>query len=139
MSRCQHSRIDDRRGQQRRLLRVQIGSGLAEVRARGRLGSADSVAPLDDVEIELQDALLRELRLESPARSTTRATCEWDSSAGERYRFFASCCVMVLAPRTNSAAFEIDFHRFFELLVVDAVVLPERAVLRDEHRAFEVR
>jgi hypothetical protein len=45
---------------------------------------------------------------------------------GERYRFFASCCVMVLAPRVA------------DLLEVDPLVLPEGPVFRDDHRALQM-
>ena len=58
---------------------------------------------------------------------------------GDRYRFFASCCVIVLPPRDKLAARPVDLERFLQLLEVHAFVLPERRVFGDEHRALQVR
>ena len=63
--RIEHSRIDDRRRQQRGLFARQVGRRHAEIGARGRLRSPDAVAPLDHVEIDLEDARLGQLRFEA--------------------------------------------------------------------------
>ena len=58
---------------------------------------------------------------------------------GDRYRFLASCCVMVLPPREHASARPVELERFLQLLEIDALVLPERIVFGDEHGALEVR
>ena len=69
MRRIQQPRVHERRGEQRRILGRKLRGGLVEIRARGRVGAVNAVSPLDHVQIQLEDALLRELRLERAARS----------------------------------------------------------------------
>src|SRR6266513_1852751 len=54
------TRIGRHRGQPRRLLGVQLAGADAEVMACGRLAAENAIAPLDDVEVELEDAPLVE-------------------------------------------------------------------------------
>ena len=49
-------RVDDGAGEQRRLFGRERRGRLAEIRARCRLSAEDPVAPLDHVEINLEDA-----------------------------------------------------------------------------------
>ena len=58
---------------------------------------------------------------------------------GDKKRFFASCCVIVLAAAHQLAARPIELDRFLQLVVIDAVVLPEGGVFGDQHRSFQVR
>ena len=57
---------------------------------------------------------------------------------GDRYRFFASCCVIVLAPRVKLALRPVDLERLLQLLEVHALVLKERVVFGDEDGALEI-
>src|SRR5579862_1636826 len=64
--RVEQSWVDDRARQPRRLVCVEIGRARMEVGARSGLGAVDAVAPLDDVEVQLEDAGLLQLGLEPP-------------------------------------------------------------------------
>ena len=64
----QHARVDDRAREHRRLRRPEPGRAAAEIRARGGFRAVDAVAPLDDVEVQLEDARLRAARLRAAAR-----------------------------------------------------------------------
>src|SRR6188472_1740440 len=62
----EHARTTDCRGQEGGLRRRHIASGLVKIRSRGSLGAVDAVAPLNYVQVELEDALLGQLRFETP-------------------------------------------------------------------------
>ena len=65
MAGIEQARIDDRRGEQRRFRRRQSAADLRKyVRARG-FRAVDAVAPLDHVQIQLEDPLLGQLRFET--------------------------------------------------------------------------
>ena len=62
----QKARIDDRAGKQRRLLRSERRRRLMKVGLRRSLRAVDTVAPLDHIQIQLEDTRLLQLRLEPP-------------------------------------------------------------------------
>src|SRR5262245_24538057 len=62
----QLARIDDRAGHQRGLFAREIPGALPEVRARGGFAPEDAIAPLDHIQVNLEDAPLRQARLEPP-------------------------------------------------------------------------
>ena len=62
---------------------AQSGRRLVEVRARGRLRAVDAVAPLDDVQVQLEDAPLAQLGLE-PARDDQLAQLAHGFFDGDR-------------------------------------------------------
>src|SRR5438093_4553657 len=57
----------EQRGEQGRLFLRQFGSRFPEVMARRRLGAENPVAPLRDIQVELQDSFLGEAPLELPS------------------------------------------------------------------------
>src|SRR4029079_3856062 len=65
MSWIEDVRVCDRAGEERRLLRAEIRRRLVEVAVRGGIRAPDAVPPFDHVQIQLEDALLRQLRLEA--------------------------------------------------------------------------
>ena len=66
MARVEQVRIDERRGEQRGLLRTELRRRRPEILSCGCLGAVDPIAPLDHVQVQLEDALFGELRLETP-------------------------------------------------------------------------
>src|SRR4051812_37090017 len=60
MSRAVDARVDNRAGEEGCFVGSERGCGFSEVHARGGLGTVDSIPPFDDVEIELEDAPLRQ-------------------------------------------------------------------------------
>ena len=58
--------VDDGAGQQRRLAGSERRRRRAEVRARRRLHAVDAVAPLDHVQVQLEDPRLGQLGFEPP-------------------------------------------------------------------------
>ena len=57
---------------------------------------------------------------------------------GDRYRFFASCCVIVLAPRENDPRAQSTSSDCLQLLEVHALVLKKRIVFGDEDGALQL-
>ena len=57
---------------------------------------------------------------------------------GDKYRFFASCWVIVLAPR-KGAAIPVCFEGLLDFDEVDALMPPESRILCHENRAFQMR
>src|SRR5882724_1741568 len=55
----------EQRGEEGRLEGVEVAGRLAEVLRAGRLRAPDAVAPFDDVQVELEDASLREYALQA--------------------------------------------------------------------------
>src|SRR5262249_27280549 len=62
----QDARVDDRRRQKRRFIGTQRCGRHLEVRPCRSFGTVDTVAPLDDIEVDLEDPRLLELDFEAP-------------------------------------------------------------------------
>ena len=110
----------------------------AEVGARRRVRAPDAVAPLDDVEIDLEDARLRQRRLEPP-RDDQLAQLAQRIARGREIQVLGEllrdACSRRAARRRVSSACCIGHA---DLLDVDPLVLPERAVFGDQHGALQV-
>ncbi len=129
----EQTRVDDRRGHQRRLRGPDRGRRHAEVRPRRRIGAVDPVAPLDHVEVDLEDPRLLELGLEA-ARDDQLA--ELPDGIPRRRE------VEVLGELLRDgarAAHEAQLHGLLQLVVIHALVLPEGRVFGDQYRALQVR
>ena len=133
MCRIVLSRIDDGSGEKRRLLSRECGSGLSEVNARSGLAAEDAVAPLDDVEVDLQNPALGERGLEPPGN---HQLLELPHRVPGRRQ--VQVLGKLLRDRAGAAR-ELSFlpirlERCANLLKVDPFVVEKRRVLRNEHR-----
>ena len=117
----------------------QLRGAHAEVALRRGLGAEHAVAPLDHVEVELEDPLLRQHRFEQHGDDRLLAPCASSSSSGDRNRFFASCWVIVEPPRDHAALLPVLLERLLDAIPVEAAVVDELRVLGGDHRALQVR
>ena len=83
--------------QPRRLRGGQAGALDVEIVARGGLGAEHAFAPFDAVQIDLEDAVLRQQCFEE-AVTTNSWPLRARLRSPPRNRFFASCCVIVEPP-----------------------------------------
>src|SRR5436190_12667455 len=98
----------------------------------------DAIPPLDHVEVHLEYALLRELRLQAARDQQLLQLAErvlvgtQEEVLGELLRNGAGAALEL-------AALPVRLDRVAQLIVIDAVVLPVGVVLGDDDRALEVR
>ena len=133
-----HARVDDAGGQQRGLVRTELRGGLAKVRPRRRLRAVDAVAPLDHVEVDLEDARLAQRRLEPP-RDEQLAQLAQRVLRRRQVEVLRQLLRDRAAAAEERALLEVPLERLADLLDVDPLVLPEAGVLRDEHGPLECR
>src|SRR5437867_9086609 len=133
----EHPWVDDGAGQQRRLARPDRRRRGAEVPLGRCLDAPDTVTPFDDVQIELQNASLRESRLEAPRNDQLLELTDGIARWGQ-----VEVLRKLLRDRAGAAdrlsPFEVDLERGANLFDINAVMLPEAAVFRDEHGAFDM-
>ena len=137
MRRIEHSWVDDRAGEERSLGGTELRDAGVKIRTRRGLRAVHAVAPLDHVQVQLEDPRLRQLGLEPPRD---------DQLAQLANRVFRRRQVEVFrellrdgAPAAQqSAARPVDDERFLQLFEVDAFVLPERIVFSHQHGAFQL-
>ena len=84
-------------GQPSGLVFGQVTCRFIEVVPGGRFGAVDTGAPLGHVEVQLEDALFRQLMLQRPGDQRFLSLSE-ERALGREIQIFASCWVMVLPP-----------------------------------------
>ena len=99
--RRQRRRRADQPGDERRLRQRDRLRRLAEQMLRHRLDAVDAGAEIDAIQIELENLLLGELRLDQQRDAGFLQPCGRTSGAFDRNSVRASCCVSVLPPSTR--------------------------------------
>ena len=115
---------------------AEVRRGLAEVAPRGGLGAPDAVAPFDDVQVELEDPDLGQLRFE-PARDHQLRELALRAVRRRQVEVLRELLRDGRGAARGHAAADAVFERHAQLVEVEAVVLPERGVLRHDHGALE--
>lgn len=104
--------------------------------AGGGLGTVDAGAPFDNVDVELEDALLAEHKLGDGNQRRLRALAE-DGSAGSEKEIFDELLGEGRAS-ADAAAFLIIFGGNFDGVPVEAVMLIEATVLGGDDGVLEI-
>ena len=138
VSGTQLARVDDGARQQRRFLSRQLRGTLAEVGARRRFAAEDAVAPLDHVQVDLENPALAEAGLEPP-RDEQLAQLAHGNARRRQVEVLRQLLGDGAGAAREAAILPVAFERGLDLVEVDAVVIEERGVLRDDHRALQMR
>src|SRR5437016_6001101 len=98
-----------------------------KIRARRRFRAVHAVAPLDHVEVQLEDTRLFQLRLEPASDDELAEFTQWVPRRRkiQILRELLSDCA---AASQQPPARPVGLQRFLQLLEVDALMLPERIV-----------
>ena len=113
-------------------------AGDAEVALRRGLGAEDAVAPLDHVEVELEDALLRQHRLQQHGDHRLLRLAHV-ALLGRQEQVLRELLRDRRAARHDAALFLVLLERFLDAVPVEPRVLDEFRVLGGDHRALELR
>src|SRR5262245_59756785 len=135
--RIEQSRVDDGGGKQRRLLRGYVSRARTEIRARGGLRAVDTIAPFDDVEIQLENPRLLQLGLESPGDQQLPQLAQRILRRRE-VQVFPELLRDRAAAACQASARPVGRQRFLQLIDIQSFVLPEQIVFRDQHSARQV-
>ena len=117
----------------------EVRGGDPEVAARRGLGAEDAVAPLDQVQVELEDAPLGERALERSARNTSVELARHGVRRVAEEQVLRELLRDRAAAAHHAALLEVAARRGLDLVPVEPAVLVEGVVLGDQHRAPQQR
>ena len=118
--------------------RAELGGGGVKIRARRRFGAVDAVAPLDHIQIQLENARLLQLGLEPP-RDDELAQLAQRVLRRRQIEVLGELLRDGAAAAKKASARPVGLERLLQLLEIHALVLPERIVFGDEHGALQTR
>src|SRR4029078_12739877 len=114
--------IDDRAGHQRGLFARKVRGTLAEVRSRRGFAAENTVTPLDHVQIDLENAPLRQARLEPPGDEQLAQLANRVARRGQ-VRVLRELLGDRARTAGESALLPVPLQRGLDLAEIDAVVV----------------